>query len=110
MPYRSSARREQVKTRGVSNTNVVISTANLAFLSLGRFVFTAYQRDRAAEAGMPLQNGETHSSAGDYLAEEASFILKSNDPSGFNIIDVMACLYKMAKHIRALVIIWQRKP
>jgi len=39
---------------------------------------------------MPKQNGVTHFAAGDRLAEEASFVLKTNDPAGFTIVDVFA--------------------
>ena len=43
-----------------------------------------------AKAGKPTQNGQTHLEAGDRLAEEATFITQTNDPSGFNLVDVMA--------------------
>jgi photosystem I reaction center subunit V len=49
---------------------------NQSFL---RFTFISMPRSRA--------EGETCCCR---LAQEASFILKSNDPEGFNIIDVMA--------------------
>lgn len=59
-------------------------------LSLGRFVFLPFHRSSLAKAGMPKQNGQTHFAAGDRLAEEASFVLKTNDPAGFTIVDVFA--------------------
>lgn len=45
---------------------------------------------QVASAGLPEQNGQTHLAAGDRLAEEASFLMTTNDPAGFNLIDVMA--------------------
>merc|ERR1712138_123564 len=82
--------RTKVKTKAISEANIIISGSNLVFLSLGRFVFLPYQRRQASKASLPIQNGMTHSAAGDNLAREASFILKSNEPAGFNVIDVMA--------------------
>ena len=66
------------------------AVANAVMLGLGRFVFLPYQRDRVSSAGLPEQNGQTHLAAGDRLAEEASFLMTTNDPAGFNLIDVMA--------------------
>ena len=77
-------------TRALTPSMVTISVANAVMLGLGRFVFLPYQRDRVASAGLPEQNGETHLAAGDRLAEEASFLMTTNDPAGFNLIDVMA--------------------
>ena len=51
-------------------------------LALGRFVFLPYHRSALAKAGMPKQNDMTHLQAGDIRAEEASFVLKTNDPAG----------------------------
>jgi photosystem I subunit V len=51
-------------------------------LALGRFVFLPFHRASLAKAGMPEQNGQTHAQAGDIRAEEASFVLKTNDPAG----------------------------
>lgn len=55
-----------------------------------RFVFLPFHRDNLARQGLPRQNGITHAEAGDRGAEEATFLLKTNDPAGFNIIDVSA--------------------
>merc|ERR1719169_413570 len=76
--------RTKVKTKAISEANIIISGSNLVFLSLGRFVFLPYQRRQASKASLPIQNGMTHSAAGDNLAREAS------EPAGFNVIDVMA--------------------
>merc|ERR550514_1189142 len=80
----------QTKVQAISEVNAVISTSNFAFLALGRFVFLPYQRRQLAKAGLPRQNDETHAAAGDRLAQEASFVLASNDPEGFTAIDVLA--------------------
>jgi hypothetical protein len=42
-----------------------------------------------AKAGAPVQNGVAHVKAGDIRAEEATGVLKTGDPAGFNLIDVM---------------------
>jgi len=73
-----------------TDSQLVISGANAVMLGLGRFVFLPYQRDRVASAGLPKQNGMTHLEAGDRLAAEASFLQTTNDPAGFNLVDVMA--------------------
>ncbi|KAK9908332.1 hypothetical protein WJX75_006229 [Coccomyxa subellipsoidea] len=72
------------------DTNLVIGGATAASLALGRFVFLGFQRDNAKKQGLPQQNGQSNVEAGDRLAEEASFALKTNDPAGFNLVDVMA--------------------
>ncbi|EIE21723.1 hypothetical protein COCSUDRAFT_83512 [Coccomyxa subellipsoidea C-169] len=89
---RPSARRSRVQTpvRALSDTNLVIGGATVASLALGRFVFLGFQRDNAKKQGLPQQNGQSNVEAGDRLAEEASFALKTNDPAGFNLVDVMA--------------------
>ena len=51
-------------------------------------MFLPYHRASLAKAGMPKQNGETHAAAGDIRSQEASFVLKTNDPAGFTIVDV----------------------
>merc|ERR1712146_460724 len=76
--------------KALSDTNLIISVSNFALLALGRLVFLPYQRRQISNAGLPMQNGETHSAAGDLLSQEASFVTKSADPSGFNSIDVLA--------------------
>jgi hypothetical protein len=42
-----------------------------------------------AKAGAPVQNGVAHVKAGDIRAEEAAGVLKTGDPAGFNLVDVM---------------------
>merc|ERR1711937_133955 len=80
----------KVTIKPFSEANVIISVSNFGVLSLGRLVFLPYQRRQVANAGLPLQNGETHAAAGDRLSQEASFVAKSADPAGFNTIDVLA--------------------
>ena len=72
------------------NPSLVISLSTGASLFLGRFVFLSFQRDNVSKQGLPEQNGVTHYEAGDTRAKEYSSLLKSNDPAGFNIIDVLA--------------------
>merc|ERR1711988_1627830 len=91
MLYTSSTNlQKKVLIKPFSETNLIISVSNFAMLSLGRLVFLPYQRTQVSNAGLPLQNGETHAVAGDRLAQEASFVTKSLDPAGFNTIDVLA--------------------
>ena len=88
-----------------ADPTLVISVANLASLSLGRFVFLPYQRASVAKAGAPSQNGVSHVKAGDIRAEEAAGVLKTGDPAGFNIIDVAAwgSLGELAEGMRGYV-------
>lgn len=72
------------------NPSLVISLSTGASLFLGRFVFLSFQRDNVAKQGLPSQNGKTHFEAGDTRASEYVGILKTNDPAGFNIVDVLA--------------------
>ncbi|KAJ0986969.1 hypothetical protein J5N97_005325 [Dioscorea zingiberensis] len=72
------------------NPSLVISLSTGLSLFLGRFVFFNFQRENVAKQGLPEQNGKTHFEAGDVLAKEYVGILKSNDPVGFNIVDVLA--------------------
>ncbi|AES68545.2 photosystem I reaction center subunit V [Medicago truncatula] len=58
--------------------------------SLERFVFFNFQRENVAKQGLPEQNGVTHFEAGDKRAKEYVSLLKSNDPVGFNLVDVLA--------------------
>ncbi|OWM81120.1 photosystem I reaction center subunit V, chloroplastic [Punica granatum] len=71
------------------NPSVVISLSTGLSLCLGRFVFFNFQRENAAKQ-VPEQNGLTHFEAGDTRAKEYVSLLKSNDPVGFNIVDVLA--------------------
>ncbi|CAL8469380.1 g8921 [Coccomyxa elongata] len=89
---RPSVRRSRVvaPVRALSDTNLVIGGCTVASLALGRFVFLDFQRANAKKQGLPQQNGQSNIEAGDRLAEEASFALKTNDPAGFNLVDVFA--------------------
>ena len=69
---------------------LVISLSTGLSLFLGRFVFFNFQRENVAKQGLPEQNGITHFEAGDSRAKEYVSLLKSNDPVGFNIVDVLA--------------------
>lgn len=72
------------------NPSLVISLSTGLSLFLGRFVFFNFQRENVAKQGLPEQNGLTHFEAGDTRAKEYVSLLKSNDPVGFNIVDVLA--------------------
>ncbi|MBH0219592.1 photosystem I reaction center subunit V, partial [Listeria monocytogenes] len=72
------------------STPLVISLSTGVSLFLGRFVFFNFQRENVAKQGLPEQNGISHFEAGDKRAEEYVSLLKSNDPVGFNIVDVLA--------------------
>ncbi|ERN19031.1 hypothetical protein AMTRI_Chr10g8340 [Amborella trichopoda] len=72
------------------NASLVISLSTGLSLFLGRFVFLNFQRENVAKQGLPEQNGVTHFEAGDDRAKEYVGLLKSNDPAGFNIVDVLA--------------------
>ncbi|XP_010252903.1 PREDICTED: photosystem I reaction center subunit V, chloroplastic [Nelumbo nucifera] len=72
------------------NPSLVISLSTGLSLFLGRFVFFNFQRENVAKQGLPEQNGMTHFEAGDVRAKEYVSLLKSNDPVGFNIVDVLA--------------------
>ncbi|XP_068637916.1 photosystem I reaction center subunit V, chloroplastic-like [Aristolochia californica] len=69
---------------------LVISLSTGLSLFLGRFVFFNFQRENLAKQGLPEQNGKTHFEAGDVRAKEYVGLLQSNDPVGFNIVDVLA--------------------
>ncbi|XP_051125077.1 photosystem I reaction center subunit V, chloroplastic [Andrographis paniculata] len=71
------------------NPSVVISLSTGVSLVLGRFVFFNFQRENVAKQ-VPEQNGVSHFEAGDKRAKEYVSLLKSNDPVGFNIVDVLA--------------------
>ncbi|XP_059662316.1 photosystem I reaction center subunit V, chloroplastic [Cornus florida] len=71
------------------NPSLVISLSTGLSLFLGRFVFFDFQRENVAKQ-VPEQNGVTHFEAGDTRAKEYVSLLKSNDPVGFNIVDVLA--------------------
>ncbi|MED6205122.1 hypothetical protein PIB30_015026 [Stylosanthes scabra] len=89
----SSTSRRGVRVGGVRaelSPSLVISLSTGLSLFLGRFVFFNFQRENVAKQGLPEQNGITHFEAGDSRAKEYVSILKSNDPVGFNLVDVLA--------------------
>lgn len=73
-----------------ANTALTITLSTGALLFLGRFVFLPFQRDNVSRQGLPVQNGVTHFDAGDSRAQEVTSFLKTNDPAGFTIVDVLA--------------------
>lgn len=75
--------------RSELNSALVISLSTGLSLFLGRFVFFGFQRENLAKQ-VPSQNGKTHFDAGDVRAKEYVGLLKSNDPVGFNVVDVLA--------------------
>ncbi len=85
---RPGARGSRTSLWQLDNINALWLLANdaagctVGALALGRFVFLPYHRASLAKAGMPKQNDQTHFEAGDIRAEEASFVLKTNDPAG----------------------------
>ncbi|BBN15276.1 photosystem I subunit V [Marchantia polymorpha subsp. ruderalis] len=73
-----------------ADTSLVISLSTGALLFLGRFVLLPFQRKQVSQAGLPRQNGVTHFEAGDARAQEVSSLMKTNDPAGFTIVDLLA--------------------
>lgn len=90
LKFPSAGRRSTVVVRAELNPSVVISLSTGLSLFLGRFVFFNFQRENVAKQGLPEQDGKTHFEAGDVRAKEYVSLLKSNDPVGFNIVDVLA--------------------
>ena len=90
-PFRgvSPPARQSVAARAALEPSVVISLSTGLSLVMGRFVFFNFQRENVAKQ-VPEQNGKTHFEAGDERAKEFAGILKSNDPVGFNLVDVLA--------------------
>ncbi|KAJ4889786.1 hypothetical protein Rs2_29534 [Raphanus sativus] len=85
----SGRRSSSAVVRAELSPSVVISLSTGLSLFLGRFVFFNFQRENVAKQ-VPEQNGKTHFEAGDDRAKEYVSLLKSNDPVGFNIVDVLA--------------------
>ncbi|MCH1921739.1 photosystem I reaction center subunit V, partial [Shewanella sp. A3A] len=83
------ARRRSVAARAELSPSLVISLSTGVSLFLGRFVFFNFQRENVAKQ-VPEQNGKTHFDAGDERAKEFAGLLRSNDPVGFNLVDVLA--------------------
>ncbi|PNH10629.1 Photosystem I reaction center subunit V, chloroplastic [Tetrabaena socialis] len=78
--------RRAVVTKAALDPSIVISGSTAVLLSLGRFVFLPYQRREAnfeASVG-PKTTGSTYF---DDL-QKTSTVFSTNDPAGFNIIDV----------------------
>ncbi|KAI4307537.1 hypothetical protein L6164_030713 [Bauhinia variegata] len=85
----AKARVGALQIKAELNPSLVISLSTGLSLFLGRFVFFNFQRENVAKQ-VPEQNGLTHFEAGDTRAKEYVSLLKSNDPVGFNIVDVLA--------------------
>ncbi|MEW5299172.1 MAG: hypothetical protein WDW38_005059 [Sanguina aurantia] len=78
--------RRPVVVRAALDPAIVISATTGTFLALGRFVFLPYQRRNAAYDKLkPKTTGTTFF---DDLQKPATFTMSSNDPAGFNLIDV----------------------
>ncbi|CAN4102546.1 unnamed protein product [Withania somnifera] len=82
-------RAQNLTVKAELNPSIVISLSTGLSLFLGRFVFFNFQRENVAKQ-VPSQNGISHFEAGDVRAKEYISLLKSNDPVGFNIVDVLA--------------------
>jgi len=78
------------RTRCDLPTSAVVIGSTTTLLALGRFVFLPFQRDNVKKQGLPVQNGVTHAAAGDTRAQEVDSFLKTNDPAGFTLVDVLA--------------------
>ncbi|XP_062199641.1 photosystem I reaction center subunit V, chloroplastic [Phragmites australis] len=87
--FRSTPARRPVAAQAALSPSLVISLSTGVSLFLGRFVFFNFQRENVAKQ-VPEQNGKTHFEAGDERAKEYAGLLKSNDPVGFNLVDVLA--------------------
>ncbi|KAK4398690.1 Photosystem I reaction center subunit V, chloroplastic [Sesamum angolense] len=87
-PFTTPTKRLSIKSE--LSPSLVISLSTGLSLFLGRFVFFNFQRENVAKQGLPEQNGVSHFEAGDVRAKEYVSLLKSNDPVGFNIVDVLA--------------------
>ncbi|GFP94793.1 photosystem i reaction center subunit v chloroplastic [Phtheirospermum japonicum] len=85
----AARKRVAVGVKAELNPSLVISLSTGLSLFLGRFVFFNFQRENVAKQ-VPEQNGVSHFEAGDVRAKEYVSLLKSNDPVGFNIVDVLA--------------------
>ncbi|KAG9143225.1 hypothetical protein Leryth_010166 [Lithospermum erythrorhizon] len=88
-PLTFKKRSNNLSVKAELNPSLVISLSTGLSLFLGRFVFFNFQRENVAKQ-VPEQNGMTHFEAGDSRAKEYVSLLKSNDPVGFNIVDVLA--------------------
>ncbi|KAG2448127.1 hypothetical protein HYH02_006712 [Chlamydomonas schloesseri] len=80
------APRVAVVTKAALDPQIVISGSTAAFLAIGRFVFLGYQR-REANFDSTVGPKTTGATYFDDL-QKNSTIFATNDPAGFNIIDV----------------------
>ncbi|XP_057765360.1 photosystem I reaction center subunit V, chloroplastic [Salvia miltiorrhiza] len=87
--FRRGSSKRGLGVKAELNPSLVISLSTGLSLFLGRFVFFNFQRENVAKQ-VPEQNGISHFEAGDVRAKEYVSLLKSNDPVGFNIVDVLA--------------------
>eukprot|EP00798_Chlamydomonas_sp_ICE-L_P027168 gene27168-2408_t len=96
---RSTASRPTLAPRRVSRATVVkpvaavetafiISASTASMLAVGRFVFLPYQRRTQNDAVVTAGAKNDGSKYFDNLQKDASFITTTNDPDGFNLIDV----------------------
>ncbi|KAI3466367.1 hypothetical protein Pfo_023030 [Paulownia fortunei] len=89
-PLSSNKRLNSLTVKAELNPSLAISLSTGLSLFLGRFVLFNFQRENVAKQGVPEQNGVLHFEAGDVRAKEYVSLLKSNDPVGFNVVDVLA--------------------
>ncbi|KAK9840351.1 hypothetical protein WJX74_008122 [Apatococcus lobatus] len=90
LSVRTQSRRSQRQvTRAINDTNLIISGCTAGALILGRFVFLPFQKDNLKRQGLPVQNDVPYADI-ERLSQQADSVLKTNDPEGFNIIDVLA--------------------
>ncbi|CAD7705242.1 unnamed protein product [Ostreobium quekettii] len=99
---RACPRATRQVTRAFS-TQLIMSASTFTCLALGRWGFLDFQRKSVEKAGLPVQNGVSHADAGDGLAQEASFLLATNDPKGFNVVDVL--MWGSVGHILGFIIL-----
>lgn len=76
-----------MKAKAALDPAIIVSASTAGFLSLGRFVFLPYQR-REANFDATIPPKTTGTSYFDNLSKPATFTLSTNDPSGFNLIDL----------------------
>lgn len=89
--------------RAEFETQIVVTAVNATCLALGRWAFMPLMRANAERAGLPQQNGVSHFDAGDFRAQEASFINSTGDPAGFTLVDTL--LWGSVGHALAFTIL-----
>jgi photosystem I reaction center subunit V len=67
-----------------------LSYCNLVHLVAFAHKITGGGIVQVSKQGLPEQNGVTHFEAGDSRAQEVVGMLKTNDPAGFTLVDVLA--------------------